>query len=87
MQAAARKMIRQGDINTGVNTLKNLARQLAAQGQDALATSVLEESNFIEEHQHYSDSGEKKIKYGTRVLPSVTAPAMRAAPTKKVELK
>jgi Ca-activated chloride channel homolog len=87
MQAAARKLIRQGDINTGVNTLKNLARQLAAQGQDALATSVLEESNFIEEHQHYSDSGEKKIKYGTRVLPSVTAPAMRAAPTKKVELK
>ena len=86
MQAAARKMIRQGDINTGVNTLKNLARQLAAQGQDALATSVMEESNYIEENQRYSDSGEKKIKYGTRVLPSVTAPALRSAPTKKVEL-
>lgn len=34
MQAAARKMIRQGDINSGITTLKNLARQLKSQGQE-----------------------------------------------------
>ncbi len=86
MQAAARKMIRQGDINQGIATLKNLARQLKSQGQESLATSVLEETEYIEEYQRYSGSGEKRIKFGTRVLPNVTRPVIRAAPTRKVEL-
>ena len=86
MQAAARKMIRQGDINSGISTLKNLARQLKAQGQDTLATSVLEETTFIEENQRYSGSGEKRIKFGTRVLPGITQPVIRSAPTRKVGL-
>lgn len=85
MQAAARKMIRQGDINAGVTTLRNLARQLKAQGQESLATSVLEETDYIEENQHYSGSGEKRIKYGTRILPAVTKPVIRAAATRRVE--
>ena len=86
MQAAARKMIRQGDINTGIATLKNLARQLKSQGQENLATSVLEETQFIEEYQRYSGSGEKRIKFGTRVLPVVTRPVIRSATTRKVDL-
>jgi Ca-activated chloride channel family protein len=86
MQAAARKMIRQGDINSGISTLKNLARQLKSQGQENLATSVLEETQYIEENQRYSGSGEKRIKFGTRVLPVVTRPVIRSAPTRKVDL-
>lgn len=86
MQAAARKMIRNGDINGGISTLQNLARQLKAQGQESLATSVIEETEYIQQYQRYSGSGEKRIKYGTRVLPAVTKPVIRAAPTRKVGL-
>ncbi|MCD4751651.1 MAG: VWA domain-containing protein [Anaerolineaceae bacterium] len=87
MQEAARNEIRKGEINKGIRMLRNLANQLKVQGKPALASRIIEEVLFIENYQGYSTSGEKQIKYATRILSAETQIAMSNMKTKKVELK
>lgn len=86
MQENARKLIQQGNIAEGVNILKNLARQLNAQGNQMLAEQIEKETVFISENRNYSESGEKHIKYATRLLPAKTQKAILTDATKKVVL-
>jgi len=87
MQEAARNEIRKGEINKGIRMLRNLANQLKVQGKPALASRIIEEVLFIENYQGYSTSGEKQIKYATRILSAETQISMSNMKTKKVELK
>ncbi|NSW51691.1 MAG: VWA domain-containing protein [Anaerolineae bacterium] len=85
MQENARKMIQQGNISEGVNVLKNLARQLNAQGNKQLADQIERETVFISEHQSYSEGGAKQIKYATRLLTAETQQVVIRDATRKVE--
>jgi hypothetical protein len=41
---------------------------LLAQGNRELARGVLAEATYLQQHQKFSDNGEKYLKYGTRSL-------------------
>ncbi len=68
MQERARQDIEKGQIKEATRRLQNLATHLLAQGQRDLARSVLNEVSHIQQHQAFSEEGDKKIKYGTRSL-------------------
>lgn len=68
MQEQARKEVSEGNIMDASRRLQNLATHLLAQGKRDLAHTVLMEAEHIHNTHGFSDSGEKRIKYGTRAL-------------------
>jgi Ca-activated chloride channel family protein len=68
MQERARQDLEKGNIKEATRRLQNLATHLLAQGQRDLARSVLSEVAHIQQHQTFSEEGDKQIKYGTRSL-------------------
>lgn len=68
MQEQARKDLEDGNIEQATRRLRFLATHLLAQGESALATTVLGEASRLERDRTLSDEGEKRIKYGTRAL-------------------
>lgn len=68
IQERARQDISAGDITEGTRRLQHLATHLLSQGQQDLARMVLREASYIQQHQSFSEEGEKRIKYGTRSL-------------------
>jgi Ca-activated chloride channel family protein len=68
MQERAREHLQQGDVNEATRQLQNIATRLLADGQMELARTVMEEIDIIQEKQNLSNSGAKRIKYGTRNL-------------------
>ncbi len=68
MQEQAQADISEGRIVEATRRLQNLATNLLAQGESALATSVLSEARRLHKGENLSLDGEKRIKYGTRAL-------------------
>ena len=68
MQERAREEVKAGDLSSAKQHLKKLATNLLSQGNSDLARVVLNEVKHLEETRHYSDDGDKRIKYGTRFL-------------------
>ncbi len=68
MQEKARKDVEAGNFDAASSNLKKMATHLLSQGQQGLARTVLLEAENIEKQQNFSESGEKRIKYGTRAL-------------------
>ncbi len=68
MQERARKDVDDGRIREATRRLQNIATHLLAQGNRELARTVLAEANYIQQHQTFSEDGEKNLKYGTRSL-------------------
>jgi Ca-activated chloride channel family protein len=68
MQERARKDVGDGRILEATRRLQNIATHLLAQGNRELARTVLAEANYIQQHQTFSEDGEKNLKYGTRSL-------------------
>lgn len=68
MQERARQDLERGNIREATRRLQNLATHLLAQGQRELARTVLNEVAHIQQHQTFSEGGDKQIKYGTRSL-------------------
>ena len=68
MQEQARKEVGEGNIIEASRRLQNLATHLLAQGKRDLAHTVLMEAEHIHTTHGFSQSGEKRIKYGTRAL-------------------
>ena len=68
MQERARKDVRDGRIHEATRRLQNIATHLLAQGNRELARTVLAEANYLQQHQTFSEDGEKNLKYGTRSL-------------------
>jgi Ca-activated chloride channel family protein len=68
MQERARKDVVDGRIREATRRLQNIATHLLAQGNRELARTVLAEANYLQQHQTFSEDGEKNLKYGTRSL-------------------
>jgi Ca-activated chloride channel family protein len=68
MQERARREITVGNYDAGAQQLQKLATRLLAQGERALAKTIMLEVEHIEKEKKFSELGEKQIKYGTRAL-------------------
>jgi Ca-activated chloride channel family protein len=68
MQEKARQEVAQGEIANATRHLQYLATNLLSQGDRELAKTVLIEADQIQKSGHFSQEGEKRIKYGTRAL-------------------
>ena len=68
MQEQARKDVVDGRIREATRRLQNIATHLLAQGNRELARTILAEANYLQQHQTFSEDGEKNLKYGTRSL-------------------
>lgn len=68
LQERARQEVEDGQIDSATRHLRNLAGQLASQGQHELAKTTLLEAENLERVQAFSGAGGKEIKYGTRAL-------------------
>jgi Ca-activated chloride channel homolog len=68
MQEKARQEVAQGEIANATRHLQYLATNLLSQGDRELAKTVLVEAEQIQKSGHFSQDGEKRIKYGTRAL-------------------
>ncbi len=68
MQEKARQEVEAGNFSAASGHLKKMATHLLSQGQQGLAKTVLLEAEHIEQQRAFSETGEKRIKYGTRAL-------------------
>jgi Ca-activated chloride channel family protein len=68
IQERARVESEQGNYDSAVKHLKNLATHLLSQGERYLANTVLFEAENIKKIHTLSEEGSKQIKYGTRAL-------------------
>jgi Ca-activated chloride channel family protein len=68
LQERARQEVADGEIESATRHLRNLASQLASQGQHELAKTTLLEAENLVRIQTFSGKGGKEIKYGTRAL-------------------
>jgi Ca-activated chloride channel family protein len=79
MQDRARQDVEGGNIPEATRQLQFIATHLFSQGQVDLAHTVIKEIETIESTRAFSQSGEKRIKYGTRglMLPANVSEAKR----------
>jgi Ca-activated chloride channel family protein len=68
MQEQAKLDLQNGDLDKATQRLQNLATQLLASGEPALAHTVMLEIKNLEGGNSLSEESEKRIKYGTRSL-------------------
>lgn len=68
LQEKAHQEVADGEIESATRHLRNLASQLASQGQHELAKTTLLEAENLVRIQAFSGKGGKEIKYGTRAL-------------------
>ncbi len=68
IQEKARKELDRNENNSASKTLEYLAAHLTEQGEKSLANTVMLEAESISRTGHYSQEGDKRIKYGTRSL-------------------
>jgi len=80
MQEKAREEVASGDFNSATKHLHHLATHLLSKGDRDLAHTVLMESDYIQKNRMYSQSGDKRIKYGTRSLMMLPEPERNNEP-------
>jgi len=68
IQEKARQEVSSGDYDKAAEHLQRMATHLLAQGERALARTVLLEAENIQKQKAFSENGEKQIKFGTRAL-------------------
>lgn len=68
IQEKARQEVSSGDYDKAAEHLQRMATHLLAQGERALAKTVLLEAENIQKQKAFSENGEKQIKFGTRAL-------------------
>lgn len=68
MQERARYAVDEGQYDTAVRHLHNLATHLLSQGEHSMAKTALFEADNLERMHSWSASGDKDIKYNTRAL-------------------
>jgi len=68
IQEKARQEVECGELQHAKRHLHHLATSCLAQGNRDLARAILMETEFIQENRHFSQEGDKRIKYGTRNL-------------------
>jgi Ca-activated chloride channel homolog len=68
IQEKARKEVNSGHYDKASKHLQNMATHLLSQGERSLARTIMLEAEHIEKEKGFSESGDKRIKYGTRAL-------------------
>jgi Ca-activated chloride channel homolog len=68
MQEQARKEIAAGTTLEAAERLQHLATQLLTRGETELAKVVFTEAKNLQQNEHITEEGEKRIKFGTRNL-------------------
>ncbi len=77
IQEKARIEVGRGNLTQATRHLHHLATHLLAKGERELAHTVLMEAEHIQQTQHFSEEGDKRIKYGTRGLLLLPSPEQR----------
>lgn len=65
LQEKAQQDIASGNPGTAYQRLLNLSSHLMAKGEDALAKIAMNEADYIKNHNNFSPTGKKELKYGT----------------------
>jgi Ca-activated chloride channel family protein len=68
MQERVQEELHAGRIQEAASSMKFLATNLLARGENDLAHTVMKEASALEQNSKLSEEGKKKIKYGTRSL-------------------
>lgn len=68
MQQKAEEAVKRGDVREATRRLENLATRLLAAGHDELAQQAISEAQRVSSTSALSDEGQKRLKYGTRML-------------------
>jgi Ca-activated chloride channel family protein len=68
IQEKARTEVASGHYDKASEHLQNMATHLLARGERSLARTIMLEAEHIEKEKSFSESGDKRIKYGTRAL-------------------
>jgi len=68
IQEKARTEVESGHYEKASAHLQNMATHLLARGERSLARTIMLEAEHIEKEKSFSESGDKRIKYGTRAL-------------------
>ncbi len=68
MQEKAQDELSKGETVKASRHLQYLATNLLSRGERDLAKTVLKEAESIQKSNHFSEEGDKRIKYGTRSL-------------------
>lgn len=68
MQQKAEEAARRGDVREATRRLENLATRLLEAGHDDLAHAAITEAQRVSSTSMLSDEGQKRLKYGTRML-------------------
>jgi Ca-activated chloride channel family protein len=68
MQQKIQESLQQGDVREATRRLENLATRLLAAGQEDLANAAMSEARRVANTNSLSGEGQKKLKYGTRML-------------------
>jgi len=68
MQEQVQEQVASGKVKEAAHQLKFLATNLLTLGERELAQTVMNEAAHLQEHHEISESGKKRIKYGTRAL-------------------
>lgn len=74
IQERARQEVECGELYQAKRHLHHLATSCLAQGNRDLARSILMETEYLLENRHFSQEGDKRIKYGTRNLLQLPKP-------------
>jgi Ca-activated chloride channel family protein len=65
LQEKAQQDIANGNPGTAYQRLINLSSHLMAEGEDGLARIAMNEADYIKNHNSFSPTGKKELKYGT----------------------
>lgn len=68
LQERARKEVEKGNTVAASRHLQYLATHLLSTGNRELAHTVLVEAEHVKQSKHFTQEGDKRIKYGTRAL-------------------
>ena len=68
LQERARKEVERGNTVAASRHLQYLATHLLSTGNRELAHTVLVEAEHVKQSKHFTQEGDKRIKYGTRAL-------------------
>jgi Ca-activated chloride channel family protein len=65
LQEKAQRDIAEGNPGTAYQRLINLSSHLMSKGEETLAKVAMNEADYIKQHNNFSPTGKKQLKYGT----------------------
>lgn len=79
MQEKSREDVSKGEYLPAVKRMHYLASKVLSQGETKLAKTILFEAESVYNNHHYSQDGDKRLKYGTKALFLLPEPKLRSS--------